>query len=304
MLYENKYDDSYYKRYFEILKCIKNGEYSIYNLQSKFSFSIIHSISPRKMFAVIEDDLANKPKNFFTDSIKIFKKETKNILKGYKEYYNYRYNEGAIRYKPRRISFSILNNSMEDNERDYYFLYYGVFGIIRFTTLLISNISPQNFKNLSFVNEEIYPALEEKIISDEKSWEPLMLKLFYNIKDDKSGWNMKEIISIVKKLSLIIDSSYSCQIIAGVLDEIFKQDPDEGLFFCGLEGNIGKLSKKLQSIATSSECSSPDVHFENSLGKTEKFKLIKLNTQSNNDDDLFDTKLMRSKDRKKTFHKH
>ena len=213
------------------MKCIKNGEYSIYNLQSKFSFSIIHSISPRKMFAVIEDDLANKPKNFFTDSIKIFKKETKNILKGYKEYYNYRYNEGAIRYKPRRISFSILNNSMEDNERDYYFLYYGVFGIIRFTTLLISNISPQNFKNLSFVNEEIYPALEEKIISDEKSWEPLMLKLFYNIKDDKSGWNMKEIISIVKKLSLTLTAAILVKLLLESWMKYLNKTRTKGYFF-------------------------------------------------------------------------
>ena len=156
--YEGKLDDSYYKRYLDILSCVKRKEYKIYNSEPSYLFEIDKMVTPRTLLAVIKKDISSKPRSFIRESINILRKEVQAQLRDYSDYY--RRGDSGNTYKPRRFTFSELNSVLS---HEFHYLYYGLFGIIRVSTLLLSNLSLENFQSISMLNDEIFPKLNNQI---------------------------------------------------------------------------------------------------------------------------------------------
>ena len=235
--YEGKHDDSNYKRYFEILSSIRKKDYKIYSSATPYSFDIQKLVSPRFLLQIIKQDVSGKPKGFLRDSINSLRRSIIAELRPYKDYY--RCGDSGNKYKPRRHTFT------EIARPEIHALYYGTFGIIRLTSLLLARLSPCSFMKISDQKEGVFPKLNVEIGEKDGMWEPLMLKLCYLIKGDKKGWDLREIVATLKKISCFKCSSISLQMIAGVLEVVLSVLSDECYNFCNLEGIVGSLSKML-----------------------------------------------------------
>ena len=292
--YEGKHDDSNYKRYFEILNNVTKKEYKIYSCVPLYSFEIHKLVAPRALLRIIKQDLAGKPKGFLRDSVNSLRKEIKSELRCYKEYY--RCGDSGNRYKPRRHTFT------DTFEPQLHVLYYGKFGIIRLSTLLLSRLSPQSFLQTSEVKDDIFTKINSQISDKDGPWEPLMLKLCYLVKDDKNIWNLREIASVLKKISYFKCSSIPLQMIAGILEVVLNALPDECYNFCKLEGIVGSLSKMLMKKMMSPASKSGKGTFSEEVegSKTERPPLLKFNTTVG--DRSPTAKFPRDPNRKNTFH--
>jgi DENN (AEX-3) domain len=246
--YEGKFDDSYYKRYFDILDSLKKDEYSIINNNFSYSFEVSNSITPRKLLSLIKKDINSKPKTFHNDSIQLLINEFKKILLAqFKEYY--KQGHGRNYKSQRKPTFA---DSTSENEKFVSnFLYYGKYGIIRLCVLLISNLSSDRFKDFSQVDEYILPKLRSDQRNNSLPGQGLILKLFYLIRKAKSEWDVPEVVAVLKEISSINDSSFSLRIVAGILEQVFIKDQDQTYYFSKLPGSIGLLSKMLHKTVTS-----------------------------------------------------
>ena len=275
--FEGKFDDSYYKRYLEILNCVSKGQYKIYNSGFTYKCNILSSVTPRNLLELIKADVFSKPKSFLTDSIKILRKEVREQLLEHKVYY--RHGERDIHYKARPPSSLFIYEHNSKSDRTNQYVYYGDLGIIRLSTLLISHLSIENFEKLSLLNDTIIPQFDLHY-TETNSQEPLNLKLFYLIKDDITKWNTEKIAEVLYRLSLYKDVTCSVQLIASIMNEIFNKYPEKIKLFYNLTGEIGSFAKRLSKQVNSPIKVSPYNYLDS--GKedsfTERSKLYKFNT--------------------------
>lgn len=229
--FEGKCDDSYYKRYFGILKSIKAREYKICNTKANYVFGIERGLSPRQLMRLIKQSKDKKITDFLSNSITILRREICNNLKIFKEYY--RNGESMGRYQHPK------------NTQDCYHLYYGKFGIIRVTSLLLGHVEANKFSDFSVTNESILPRLENE--ADPKAiWEAKVLYLHYLIKDGPNKWDFDKIEKVIRILNdneAKIHSVY--QLIGEIMNEIMGHSFDviSGLVKAG--GKVGFLAKLL-----------------------------------------------------------
>ena len=218
--WRGKYDDSYYKRFIQILELKSRGMYSIYKPEPIFKFEIDSSISPRKLLNVLKNGLLQKPKNLENDSSLELRLKIQKELRQYKEYY--RQEEGMSHYKQRKVSFSPNYNYTASNKN----LYYGKMGIIRLTTVLLTQVNPDNFKQLSMFKDYILPYLNSQAIPENNQWSPLLIKLLYLVKDRPEDWNIDTILGIFWKIrnhNLEIQNFF--HLFCEIIDKLLKVMP-------------------------------------------------------------------------------
>ena len=188
--FRGKYDDSYYKRFREIINARAQGEYQIYNNDDFCKFELKRAIAPRKLMKLLKVDQQSKPKSFENDSGTILRIEIVKELRQFKEYY--RLAESMNNYKLRKHSFSI---GFETNQTGSAQLFYNKKGIIRLTSVLLSTVNPNNFHLFTNVNETIFPSLTSLYTEDPLS-DYIIIKLFYLIKIDPKLWDFKQILQV------------------------------------------------------------------------------------------------------------
>lgn len=275
--WRGKYDDSYYKRFIQILQNKSQGLYSIYKQEPIFKFEIDRSISPRKLLKLLKNDLLQKPKNFENDSSFGLQLKIQKELRQYREYY--RLEEGMSQYKQRKASFNINYNCTTSSKN----LYYGKMGIIRLTTALLSQVSPENFKQFSMLKDYYLPYFKSQAVLESYEWSPLLVNLLFYVKDKPEEWNMDCILSIfwkLKNFNLEIENFF--HIFCEIIDKMLKIMPS---VYEKLEEIGGKLKFIMKTVK--GEISSPITRFKSTIFNqehVENFKLTRMNTTKNSED--------------------
>lgn len=272
--FKGKHDDSYYRRFIEIINLKAHGQYSILEKDPLFKFDLDRSISPRKILKLLNADLKQKPKNFENDSSLVLQLEIKQELRQYREYY--KLEEGMSRYKQRKVSFNTNFNYGSTSQH----LYYGKMGIIRLINVLFDKLTTENFKEFSLVKEYYFPYFNSHTVLGDYSWNPLVVKLFYCVKDKPEAWNIDEIIEIFRKVKdFHVELKYFFQTFCEIIDEMIKIAPD-------VDKKIEEIGGKIAIIVrvVKKEIPSPISRVRSTIFETkpmEGFKLVRMNTATN-----------------------
>jgi hypothetical protein len=272
---DDKSDNSTLKRFVEILNLKAKKQYKIIRNFEFPQFDVEKTISPRKFLQILKQDQILKEKNFFNDSRMILLVELKRELESFKEYY--RMHEGVGKYPHRKVSFS---NAVDGNEKGFYSIYYGKFGIARLSSLLLANIEPVNMRKLSSVSDHILPKID-LILSEKVSWPVLLLKLLYIVKLPPDGWPVEEIMAIFNKIKSFEDRiSASKNFFTEVLSIFLIHHPDQSLELFNFGGSLSLLTRriKIQKI----DLKLVDESCRNSIYMIDK-NLMKMNTCRNNE---------------------
>lgn len=302
LLFEGKYDDSYYKRYFDILKSLEEGNYHIYEAKEHFRFEIGKALSPRQLLELVRNERNTEIKAFVQDSIDYLRLEVRNELRIYRDYYKFG-EEGIRKYKTRKVSFTLISSTMSNKSLNCFSLYYGRGGIIRLSTLLLAHVPLLSFGQFSTLQDNIFPRLDWENNPDCK-WEILLIKLNYLVKDKVEYWNAKEIFQILKELNknedILVQLS---QLVTGIIDQIIRGKKymiEECVAIGGKIGNLAKMISR-QSFSPLGRAKSEFFDSEPKENFSERTQLLKLNTTINENDSR--TEFKRKHTRKKTFHK-
>lgn len=273
---DEKSDSNNLMRFVEILNQKGKKQYKVHKYCEFSQFDIEKSISPRRFLKVLMQDQENKVKNFFNDSRMILIRELKRELKDFKDYY--RMQEGVGKYPQRKVSFS---NALAGNEKGFYSIFYGRFGIARLCSLLLTNIDPENMRKLSNVREYILPKID-LIIRENEIFPFLMLKLQYIIKFPPAEWATEQVIAIFKKLRKFDERILALkQFFSEVLSIFLSLHPDLSLEINNLGGSLSLLYRKIK-IQKINLCIVAEQNERNSIYKKNKI-MMKMNTCRNNE---------------------
>jgi hypothetical protein len=274
--FRGKYDDSYYKRFKDILTARAQGQYHIYDSDNLQKFEVKRAIAPRKMMKLLKFDQSQKPKSFLNDSSTILRIEIVKELRQFKEYY--RLAESMNKFKLRKPSFSIGFDTRHAVSSQ---LFYGKRGIIRLTSVLLTRVDPTNFNGLSTLNEGIFPYLNSLKTLDENFNNYLIVKLFYSIKFETKYWDLKNIFNIFKELKDFrpeVDNFF--HMFSGIIQKIMKVFPGVDKDLEDIGGKIKFITKALKGEVLSPITRVKSEYFDNKNPEVNK-RLNKLKTTIN-----------------------
>ena len=234
-------DNNTLKRFVEILNLKGKKQYRIHRNFEFPQFDVEKTISPRKFLQVLKQDQILKEKNFFNDSRMILLVELKRELESFKDYY--RMHEGVGRYPQRKVSFS---NALDGNEKGFYSIYYGNFGVARLCSLLLANIEPENLRKLSSVCDHIQPKID-LILKESEKWPILLLKLLYIVKLPSDTWPVEELMSLFEKIKSFEDRiSASKHFFTEVLGIFLVHNPGKAHELLNFGGSLCLITRKIK----------------------------------------------------------
>ena len=191
---EDRSDDNNLKRFMHILYLISKKQYKIHEIRELLEFEVEKVISPRKFIKILKQDQAHKVKSFKHDSRKILLVEIQQELQCFKDYY--KASEGIGKFTHRKISFS---NSILTEDKGFHSIYYGKYGIIKLSSVLLGLTDSVNFVKLSRVNDHLLSKIDE-LDKANGCFSLCLLKLYYLIKGQPSGWKAQEVIDLLEKI--------------------------------------------------------------------------------------------------------
>ena len=186
LFYYKKNDDSYMKRFNRILK---NQQKPIDNSATYYHHCIFPNISQNLLVKSFENigrtvNLSAYAKKSFS----LLLDDINDILGSHGHYYESPKREGSLRFGNQTFSQTLIDEDCCNDQ-----IFYGEFGIIRISKILLSALNENNF-------DEFYLNFGEENLEND-IWERVLLNLNSMLKQDPSRWNLEKALDLLMKLN-------------------------------------------------------------------------------------------------------